>query len=80
MSKNSCCWLYYGDSSFVLESRHLGLVPASESNNKKNTIQKSAKKMSKNMVLISKQFYEYAIIHHHYEYQILLNYLQYEPQ
>ena len=37
------------DSSFVLESRHLGLVPASEPNNKKNTIQKSAKKMSKNI-------------------------------
>ena len=39
------------DNAFVLESRHLGLVPASESNNKKNNIQKSAKKMSKNIDL-----------------------------
>ena len=53
-------------------------VNASESNNKKNIIQKSARKISK--ILMSKQFYEYVIIHHHYEYQILLNYLQYEPQ
>ena len=41
------------DDSFILESRHLGLVPASESNNKKNNIQKSAKKMSKNIDLKS---------------------------
>ena len=49
------------DSSFVLESRHLGLVPVSESTNKKNIIHLQEKYLK---ILISKQFYEYAIIHH----------------